>query len=70
MSNQPEEMMFNDHRLLKGWMREKMENVRGPRCTGWPDLTAFYWRSEGDKLVSVGVWICVMYEAVSDVLLL
>ena len=26
-----------------GWMREKMENVRGPRRVGLPDLTAFDW---------------------------
>jgi len=35
-----------------------MEDVREPRCTGCPDLTAFYWRSEGDELVVVGVLIC------------
>ena len=49
-----------------------MENVRGLRCTGCPDLTAFYWRSEGDKLVAVGVmdlcdgrssvWMCIYFE--------
>ena len=36
--------------VLRGCIREKMENVREPRCTGCPDLTAFYWRSEGDEL--------------------
>ena len=27
-----------------------MEDVREPRSTGCPDLTAFCWRSEGDEL--------------------
>ncbi len=38
--------------LLRGCIREKMENVREPRGTGCPDLTctAFYWRSEGGEL--------------------
>ncbi len=36
--------------LLRVCIREKMEDVREPRCTGCPDLTAFCWRSEGDEL--------------------
>ena len=44
--------------LLRGCIKEKMEDVREPRCTGCPDLTAFYWRSEGGKLDIVRVsWI-------------
>ena len=34
-------------RLLKGWMRKNMVNVRGPRRAGWPDLTAFHMLSTG-----------------------
>ena len=33
MSNQPEERRC-DRRLLRGCIREKMEDVRGSRCTG------------------------------------
>ncbi len=41
MSNQSYRGDDFDHRLLKGWMREKMENVRRPRCTGlaWGIMT-------------------------------
>ena len=46
---------WRSRRLLKGWMREKMEDVRGPRRAGCHVLTAFHWWCEGDKLVTVGV---------------
>ena len=55
MSNQPEERRC-DRLLLRGCIRENMENVRGPRRMGCPDLTAFHWGCEGGKPVSVGVW--------------
>ncbi len=46
MSNQPGkqtiEVVIVLVYLLRGCIREKIENVRGPRCTGWNDLTAFY----------------------------
>ena len=52
-------------------IREKMEDVREPRCTGCPDLTAFCWRSEGDKLDTVWVFgFVVMYVAATGVQLL
>ena len=42
MSNQPEERRCY-RLLLRGCIRENMENVRGPRRMGCSDLTAFHW---------------------------
>ncbi len=51
ISNQPEERRcYRLCLVVVLELREKMENVREPRCTGCPDLTAFYWGSEGDEL--------------------
>ena len=49
---------WRSRRLLKGWMREKMEDVRGPRRAGCHVLTAFHWWCEGDKLATMGVVTC------------